>query len=137
MVSFAAMALAPLMTPRAQLCLLVVCAIGFDLGVQVTLIAHQTIVYGIDPGARSRLNAVLFVGMFIGMAAGAASGSLLLAQWGWIAVTALATTMALAALGTRVWPTTPDDLIARKLGRLVNRLSVATLRLNAGTPARQ
>jgi predicted MFS family arabinose efflux permease len=103
--SFAAMALAPLMTPRAQLWLLVVCAIGFDLGVQATLIAHQTIVYGIDPGARSRLNAVLFVGMFVGMAAGAALGSLLLAEWGWIAVTALATATAIAALGVRAWPT--------------------------------
>jgi len=102
--SFAAMALAPLMTPLAQLWLLVACAIGFDLGVQATLIAHQTIVYGIDPGARSRLNAVLFVGMFIGMAAGAALGSVLLAEWGWIAVTALATATALAALGVRLWP---------------------------------
>lgn len=106
LVSFAAMALAPLvMTPHGQLCVLVVCAIGFDLGVQAMLIAHQTIVYGIDPGARSRLNAVLFVGMFIGMAAGAALGSFLLAQWGWTAVMALAATMALMALGARVWPT--------------------------------
>jgi predicted MFS family arabinose efflux permease len=105
MLSFAAMALGPLMSPQAQLGLLVACAIGFDLGVQATLIAHQTIVYGIDPGARSRLNAVLFVGMFIGMAAGAALGSVLLAAWGWIAVTALATATALAAWGVRVWPT--------------------------------
>jgi len=102
--SFATMALAPLMSPHAQLGLLVACAIGFDLGIQATLIAHQTIVYGIDPGARSRLNAVLFVGMFVGMAAGAALGSVLLAHWGWIGVTALATTVALAALGVRLWP---------------------------------
>ena len=102
--SFAAMAFAPLLTTQAQLWLLVACAIGFDLGLQATLIAHQTIVYGIDPGARSRLNAVLFVGVFIGMAMGAALGSLLLAEWGWIAVTALATATALAAFVTRMWP---------------------------------
>lgn len=100
--SFAAMALAPWMSPAAQLCLLVACAIGFDLGVQAALIAHQTIVYGIDPGARSRLNAVLMVGMFIGMAAGAALGSLLLEQWGWMGVTVLAVATSLAALAVRL-----------------------------------
>lgn len=107
MLSFAAMSLAPLMSQTAQLWLLVACAIGFDLGVQATLIAHQTIVYGIDPAARSRLNAVLFVGMFVGMAAGAVSGSLLLAAWGWTAVTLLATAMGLAALLVRLWPSSP------------------------------
>ncbi len=100
--SFAAMGLAPWMGPSAQLCLLVVCAIGFDLGVQAALIAHQTIVYGIDQGARSRLNAVLMVGMFVGMAAGAALGSLLLAQWGWMGVTLLAVAASLAALAVRM-----------------------------------
>lgn len=104
MCSFAAMALAPLLSPQGQLILLVVCAIGFDLGVQATLVAHQTIVYSIDPGSRSRLNAVLFVGMFIGMAAGAALGSQLLAVWGWNGVVALATATALATLLTRLWP---------------------------------
>jgi predicted MFS family arabinose efflux permease len=101
-VSFAAMALASLMPVGAQLALLAVCAVGFDLGVQVTLIGHQTIIYGIDPHSRSRLNAVLFVGMFVGMSAGAAIGSLLLAQWGWGAVTVLAVATSLAALGVRL-----------------------------------
>ncbi|HCT25322.1 MAG TPA: MFS transporter, partial [Stenotrophomonas sp.] len=40
------------------------------------LVAHQTLVYGLVPPARSRLNALLFTGMFIGMAAGGALGSL-------------------------------------------------------------
>lgn len=101
-VSFAAMALAPLMAPDAQLCLLVVSAIGFDLGVQASLVAHQTIVYGIDASARSRLNALLFTGMFIGMAIGSALAAWLFAQFGWMAVTALATTTALAALALRL-----------------------------------
>lgn len=77
-VSFAVMALAPLLPAQAQLGLIVVSAIGFDFGVQATLVAHQTIVYGIDPAARSRLNALLFTGIFIGMSAGAA-----LAAWRW------------------------------------------------------
>ncbi|WP_116137382.1 MFS transporter [Trinickia diaoshuihuensis] len=103
-ISFAAMALGSFMTPHAQLVLLALATVGFDLGVQTTLIAHQTIVYGIDPASRSRLNAVLFVGMFIGMAAGAAVGSLMLAQWGWIGVIAMAVTTSLAALAVRLWP---------------------------------
>ncbi len=102
--SFAAMALSPWFSTQGQLVLLALAAIGFDLGVQATLVAHQTIVYGIEPGARSRLNAVLFVGMFIGMAAGAALGSLALAQWGWIAVVALATASSALALVVRMWP---------------------------------
>ena len=103
-ISFAAMALSSTMTPHAQLVLLALATVGFDLGVQATLIAHQTIVYGIDPASRSRLNAVLFVGMFVGMAAGAAIGSLMLAQWGWRGVVAMAVTTSLAALAVRMWP---------------------------------
>ena len=106
--SFAVLLLAPLLSPHAQLWLLGIGAIGFDLGVQASLIAHQTIVYSIEPGARSRLNAVLFVGMFIGMAGGAALGSLLLAQWGWVAVTGMATVAALSALAVRFWKVQPE-----------------------------
>jgi predicted MFS family arabinose efflux permease len=101
--SFAVMALGSTMAPHAQLLLLAGATVGFDLGVQTTLIAHQTIVYGIDPASRSRLNAVLFVGMFIGMAAGAGIGSLMLAQWGWAGVIALAVTTSVASLAVRMW----------------------------------
>lgn len=100
--SFGAMSFAPLLSPHAQLWLIAASVVGFDLGVQVTLVAHQTIVYSIEPAARSRLNAVLFVGMFIGMATGAGLSSLLLAQWGWMAVTALATATSVGALLLRL-----------------------------------
>ncbi|MFT3765173.1 MAG: MFS transporter [Minicystis sp.] len=103
-VAFAAMALSPVLSAQGRLWLLGASAVGFDLGVQATLVAHQTIVYGIEPGARSRLNAVLFVGMFIGMALGAALGSVLFAQWGWLAVTVLAAATATGALIVRSWP---------------------------------
>ncbi|MBT9520954.1 MAG: MFS transporter [Dechloromonas sp.] len=106
--SFAGLSLAPLLSPSAQLWLLGLGAVGFDLGVQASLIAHQTIVYSIEPGARSRLNAVLFVGMFIGMASGAALGSLLLSQWGWVAVTGMAGLAALGALAVRFWKGAPE-----------------------------
>jgi predicted MFS family arabinose efflux permease len=100
-VSFATMGLSPLLPATAQLVLIVAAAIGFDFGIQATLVAHQMLVYGIEPGARSRLNALLFTGMFVGMAAGAALGSLALAQWGWQGVVALATASSIAALAVR------------------------------------
>jgi predicted MFS family arabinose efflux permease len=103
-ISFAIMALSPWMSPTTRLWLIAVSALGFDLGVQASLIAHQTIIYGIEPAARSRLNAVLMVGMFVGMASGAALGSQVLALWGWMGVTALSTVAAMAALTVRLWP---------------------------------
>ncbi len=101
-VSFASMALSAVLPLQWQLGLIVVSAIGFDFGIQAVLVAHQTIVFGIEPAARSRLNALLFTGMFIGMAAGAGLGSLVLAQWGWMGVVGLATVASAAALGVRV-----------------------------------
>ncbi|MDQ8032941.1 MAG: MFS transporter, partial [Bordetella sp.] len=103
-VSFATMFALPSLSPEAGLVLLAGAALGFDLGVQVTLIAHQSIVYGLDPAARSRLNAVLMVSMFIGMAGGAALGSLALTHAGWLGVTALAMVAALGALTLRLLP---------------------------------
>lgn len=100
--SFAALCLSPLLSTTGQLWLLASGAIVFDLGVQASLIAHQAIIYSLEPGARSRLNAVLFVGVFIGMAAGSALGSALLAHFGWIAVTGLATLVSLAAFAVRL-----------------------------------
>ncbi|MBK1684065.1 MFS transporter [Rhodoferax fermentans] len=102
--SFAVLCLSPFLSTTGQLWLLVIGTVGFDLGVQTALIAHQTIVYSIDPGARSRLNAVLFVGMFMGMALGATLGSAVLAHGGWLAVTAMATAFSLAAWVVRCWP---------------------------------
>ena len=100
--SFAAMALMPLLPASARLALVVASAVGFDFGIQATLVAHQTLVYGLDPAARSRLNALLFGGVFLGMAAGAALGSLALASWGWAGVVALATAASVAALAVRL-----------------------------------
>ena len=99
--SFALMFLLPVLPVPAQLALIVICTIGFDLGVQATLVAHQTLVYGLAPEARSRLNALLFTVVFIGMASGAALGSLALAHWGWNGVVALSTLAGAAALAVR------------------------------------
>jgi predicted MFS family arabinose efflux permease len=103
-VSFGVMMLSPLLPPMAQLALIVASTIGFDFGVQVSLVAHQTLIYGIDPPARSRLNAVLITGMFVGMAAGSSLGNAAMGQWGWSGVVAVATLAALGALLVRLLP---------------------------------
>nr|WP_315231770.1 MFS transporter [uncultured Albidiferax sp.] len=100
-VAFLAMAIGD-----GPLWLIAVGAVVFDLGVQASLIAHQTIVYGLEPAARSRLNAVLMGSMFIGMASGAWLGSQALAQWGWQGVCGLAALAGTAALAVRLWPAT-------------------------------
>ena len=100
--SFALMFIMPLLSPPAQLTVIVISAIGFDLGLQATLIAHQTLIYSLDPAARSRLNAVMFTVVFIGMASGAALGSHALALAGWSGVVALATLAAAGGLAIRL-----------------------------------
>jgi predicted MFS family arabinose efflux permease len=102
--AFASLLALPWLPGMAGLVLLAVATVVFDLGVQASLIAHQAQVYGLEPEARSRLNAVLFTGMFIGMASGAALGSLLLVRLGWSGVAGLALTAALLALLVRLWP---------------------------------
>jgi predicted MFS family arabinose efflux permease len=101
-VCFAAMALELCLPAAAWLPLLILTTIGFDLGVQATLVAHQTQIYSLEPAARSRLNAVLLTAMFIGMACGSALGALVLAHAGWLAVVGLCTLAAAAAWAVRL-----------------------------------
>lgn len=98
--SFASMAIWP-----ASLALLIVGTVAFDLGVQASLISHQTIIYGLDGAARSRLNAVLVSSMFLGMSVGAALASQALAHYGWPAVMLLGAVASASALVVRYWPT--------------------------------
>ena len=82
-----------------QLLLLVISAIGFDFGFQSALIAHQSTAYGLDPAARSRLNAMLITAMFVGMAGGSVIGAFAYAHWGWLAIAGIGVaSSALAAL---------------------------------------
>lgn len=97
LVSFLAMAVGP-----QSLWLVAGAALLFDLGFQACLVSHQSIVYGIEPAARSRLNAVLIGAMFIGMSLGAWLGGLAMGQAGWRGVCALAAASAAAALVLRL-----------------------------------
>ena len=100
--SFAVMLLMPALSTPMQLALLVAATIGFDLGVQASLIAHQTIVFGIAPESRSRLNALLMTSVFVGMATGGLLGAQALAAWGWLGVVGLAVVASLGALAVRI-----------------------------------
>ncbi|CNI53737.1 putative transport protein [Yersinia massiliensis] len=100
-VFFAALFLLPLLPFHLQIGLIVISAVGFDFGVQATLVAHQTIIYSLEPAARSRLNALLFTGVFVGMAVGSALGSLILEQIGWTGVVALISIAGIASLAVR------------------------------------
>ena len=99
--SFALMFFLPALPPHAQLVLIALSAVGFDLGLQSSLVAHQNLVYSLEPQARGRLNALLFTGVFIGMAVGSAAGSKLYTLAGWSGVVALATVTGGIALAIR------------------------------------
>lgn len=99
--SFLALLALPSLGRGAGLWLVSLAALGFDLGVQASLIAHQTIVYGLDPEARSRLNATFFTVVFVGMATGSVLGSLLLDHAGVRAVFGLSALAAAMAWGLR------------------------------------
>lgn len=87
---------------QGSLAVLILGTIAFDLGVSACLISHQTIVYGLDPAARSRLNAALVTSMFVGMAVGAALASRALTRWGFTGVAAIAGAAAIGALVVRL-----------------------------------
>ncbi|HBM3147010.1 TPA: MFS transporter [Klebsiella oxytoca] len=101
-VSFALMFLLPALPPHGQLILIAISAVGFDLGLQSSLVAHQNLVYGLKPQARGRLNALLFTGVFIGMSLGSVLGSKLYVIAGWSGVVTLAVITGAIALGIRL-----------------------------------
>ena len=100
--SFALMFLMPALGVHGQLILIALSAVGFDLGLQSSLVAHQNLVYSLEPQARGRLNALLFTVIFIGMALGSAVGSNIYTLAGWSGVVALATLCGAIALAIRV-----------------------------------
>jgi MFS family permease len=102
-ISFALMFLLPALPPHGQLALIALSAVGFDLGLQSSLVAHQNLVYSLEPQARGRLNALLFTGVFIGMALGSALGSKLYAVASWQGVVVLASVSGLIALLIRLF----------------------------------
>lgn len=100
--SFALMFLLPMLSVLGQWLLIAISAVGFDLGLQSSLVAHQNLVYSLEPQARGRLNALLFTVVFIGMALGSVLGSQIYTQADWEGVVALSTLCGAIALAIRV-----------------------------------
>lgn len=85
-----------------HLIVLAIGTVGFDMGVQVSLIANQTLVYSLEPAARIRLNAILLVMVFIGMTLGSLIANQMLAYFGWSGVMGFAAAVAVIALMLRM-----------------------------------
>jgi len=84
-------------------------AVAFDLGVMAALVSHQSVVNGLDPQARSRLNGLLMAGAMAGMAAGAAIGSFAWAHGGTLGLYGFAAVAGLAALAVSFLHNPPGD----------------------------
>lgn len=102
MLSFALMFFLPVLPVPSQWLLIAFAAVGFDLGLQSSLVAHQNLVYSLEPQARGRLNALLFTIVFIGMALGSVLGSQVYALANWQGVVGLATLSSAIALVIRM-----------------------------------
>ena len=87
---------------------LIVGVVLLDAGAQMTQIANQTRIFGIDPAARSRLNTVYMVIYFAGAAMGSALSAVAWAHYEWRGVCMLALGfISLAALVHLSSPRTP------------------------------
>ncbi|MGA3007336.1 MAG: MFS transporter [Opitutaceae bacterium] len=83
-VSFASMLLFP-----GSLAALAAAAVVFDLGVQLAMVSHQTVIYSLEPNARSRINAVYVGGLFGFFALGSFGASWAYSSDGWTGVVLL------------------------------------------------
>jgi len=69
-----------------------------DAGSQANLLANQTVIYGLAPAERSRLNAIYMVSYFLGGALGTAAAAQAWQHGGWRAVCAVGGGFALLAM---------------------------------------
>ncbi len=76
---------------------LVVGVIALDAGTQMMQVANQTRIFGLDPGARSRLNTLYMTMYFVGGALGSALASVAWERFEWAGVCALAAVLMLLA----------------------------------------
>ena len=76
---------------------LVLGVVALDAGTQMMQVANQTRIFGLDPGARSRLNTLYMTMYFIGGALGSALASIAWERFEWAGVCALAAGLMLLA----------------------------------------
>lgn len=68
-----------------------------DIAIQVSQISNQSIIYGLKPEARARINTVYMAIVFLAGAAGSAAGTATWHQWNWTGVTMVG--LGIAGLG--------------------------------------
>ncbi len=95
---------------RSSLALLIVGIATLDLGVQGAQITSQSVIYSLDPAARSRLTTAYMTTLFASAAAFSALASAIYDAGGWDAVAALGG--GLAAAGVVLWAL--EQLLARR-----------------------
>ncbi|MHC1479343.1 MFS transporter [Frateuria aurantia] len=83
---------------------LIVGVILLDFGVQIALVSHQHLVYGLHPEYKSRLNTLFMTTMFIGGAAGSALAALVWRHGGWHGVALLGGLLGLLAIASQLRP---------------------------------
>ncbi|MCU0683020.1 MAG: MFS transporter [Polyangiaceae bacterium] len=62
----------------------------FDVAVQASLVSHQSLVYGLDPNARARLNGIFVSSLFLFFSLGSFLGAIVWSHWGWFALMGVA-----------------------------------------------
>jgi predicted MFS family arabinose efflux permease len=97
-VAFVGMALLP-----NSLTAVIVAAALFDLGVQMSMVSHQSIIYALDPAARSRINALFVSGLFVFFAVGSIVGNVAYARYGWTGLTEVCATLCVLAYIAHRW----------------------------------
>ena len=83
---------------QGTLLAMIVGVLVMDLAVQSSQVANQTLVYGLDPNARSRLNTIFMATMIFGGACGSGIGGIAFALWGWSGTCMFGATAACLAL---------------------------------------
>jgi predicted MFS family arabinose efflux permease len=84
-----ALSFASMLIFRGSLAALAAATVTFDMGAQLSMVSHQTIIYSLEPSARSRINAVYVGGLFGFFAAGSFGASWAFASGGWPGVIVL------------------------------------------------
>ena len=87
--------------------LLVVGVLLLDFGVQGTQVTNQSIIYGLRPQARSRVNTVYMTSYFLGGSLGSLCAATVWSAAGWTGVCTLGAALPLA--GLLVWATNRDS----------------------------
>ena len=88
-IGLTALAFVTLLLFPASLAVLIAATVLFDLGVQVSMVSHQTVIYSLEPSARSRINAVYVGGLFGFFALGSFGATWAFAAEGWTGVIVL------------------------------------------------